>query len=379
MRDYFPSKLAVGKTFCNRVEEQGVLRRNIELGRHTVLVSPRRYGKSSLVHKVVGDMKMPATYIDFFMAHDDKTIASRLLEGVGNLLSQLMPLTQKTLQLLEKYFSRLKLVMTVHGVEFSLAYQQREFDAVAQIHEGLKGLVSIAEKEKQKVVIFIDEFQDVINAEHASEIQGALRNIAQGQDWVVFVFSGSSRHLLLDIFDDRKKPFYMLCDKIELQRMSSAHYWPHIQKIAKEKWGQEISLESFATWVSLAELHPFYMNLLGHELCKKESLPSEADVINSWEECFNNERRRLVAELEYLTLNQQKVLKFLARNPVLEPMGQSALSDANLSSASMKICLKFLLERDLIFKVNFEDAYLSLFKLDQYRVLDPLLAFSLRQ
>ncbi len=49
--DYFPSKLATGKAFCNRINELTQLRMNINKSRHTVIYSPRRYGKSSLVNK----------------------------------------------------------------------------------------------------------------------------------------------------------------------------------------------------------------------------------------------------------------------------------------------------------------------------------------
>ena len=379
MKDYFPSRLAMGNRFCNRVTEQETLRRNIELGRHTVLVSPRRYGKSSLVHKVVGDMGLPAAYIDFFMAHDDKAITLRLLNGISDILSQIMPISKKTLTVLERYFVKLKLALSVKGVSFSLSYNEREFDAVAQIHEALKGLVALVKKQNQKVIVFIDEFQDIINAESSRAIQGTLRGIAQEFEEIVFIFSGSSRHLLLDIFDDKAKPFYMLCDKLELDRMTSLHYHSYIQHAAIEKWGKELSDEAFKKMMSVTELHPFYINMLGNQLCKLRKLPDEVAVDQAWRQCFELEQRRLVAEIEHLTLNQQRVVKFFARNPVMEPTAQSVLNEIKISGASMNLCLKFLLERDLVSRVTFEDTNVPLFKKDQYRVLDPLLAYSLRQ
>ncbi len=332
-----------------------------------------------IVHKVLTDMHAPAAYIDFFMAHDDASIASRILTGVGNALAQIMPMTQKTLQVLQKTFSHLKLAMTVAGIEFSASYHNRQtLDATAQIYEALQGLALIAAQKKKQVVLFIDEFQDIINAEHAQTIQGALRSIAQEYAQIVFIFSGSSRHLLLDIFDDRKKPFYMLCDKIELERMSSEHYFNYIQSVAQEKWGGNLSDAAYAAWIQLTELHPFYMNLLGNEICKSSRLPDADALSTAWDSCRDAEHRRLIAEVEYLTLNQQKVLKFLAQHPSTEPLSQAVLSEINLSGGSVRLCLKTLLERDIIFKVAFEDPRLPLFQLGQYRVLDPLLAYAIR-
>lgn len=377
-KDYFPARLATGNRFCNRVKEQAELKRNIEIGRHTVLVSPRRYGKSSLVHKVVGDIRLPAAYIDFFMAHDDRAITLRLLNGIADVISQIMPVTQKTLAILEKYFTRLRVSLSVKGFTFSLSYNERELDAVSQIYEALKSLVKLAEEENKKVILFIDEFQDITNAENAKSIQGALRSIAQEFQQIIFIFSGSSRRLLLEIFDDSKKPFYMLCDKIELDRMISADYRPYVQKAAEEKWKSAISDAAFKKMMSLTELHPFYVNMLGNQLCKNDALPDEDAVISAWNECLEIERRRIVAEVEHLTLNQQKALKYLAFNPVLEPLAKSVLNEVNLSVSSMKMALKYLLDHDLVFQVTFEDECVPTFKKNQYRVLDPLLSYSLR-
>ena len=76
--DYFPTKLATGKAFCNRLNEINFISDNINKCRHTVIYSPRRYGKSSLVNKVVTDKKLPNATIDLFLAHDDKMINKRI-------------------------------------------------------------------------------------------------------------------------------------------------------------------------------------------------------------------------------------------------------------------------------------------------------------
>src|SRR4051812_17429927 len=109
--DYFPSKLAKAPRFCNRTQERDLLRSNINLGRHTVLVSPRRYGKSSLVHQVVLDMQIPCAAIDLFLAHDGKAITKRILDGISNVISQILPLSQKALITAQSFFSHFKVAM----------------------------------------------------------------------------------------------------------------------------------------------------------------------------------------------------------------------------------------------------------------------------
>lgn len=379
LRDYFSSKLAKGGQFCNRQDEQKELRDNITQGRHTVMVSPRRYGKSSLVHKVVEEIGLPAAYIDLFLAHDDQAVTARILNGVAILLSQIMPITQKAASALQKYFSHIKVGLVAGGFSLQGAHDTQVISNVEQIYETLKTLNEVLSKEGKQAIIFIDEFQDIQNAESARSIQGAIRNIAQSTDHLVFIFSGSSRHLLLQLFDDKTMPFYMLCDKILLDRIASKDYIPYIQRAAKQQWKSELSDDAIRRFMALTELHPFYVNFLGKQLFKNTKLPDEKQVSEAWDICLENEKRRLILEVGNLTLNQQKVLKALAGYPTEEVYGHQFLSTASISISSMKSCIQFLQDKDLIYKVTLEDVLVEHLKKGQYSVLDPLLAFYLRQ
>jgi uncharacterized protein len=377
--DYFPLKLAKGSQFCNRVLERKELRRNIELGRHTVLVSPRRYGKSSLVNKVALELKMPFESVDLFLAHDDKAITKRILTGIANIISFLVPVSQKALAIVQKCFSSFKVSFHAGGFGLELSHTAGAVDPVDQIFDALKSLVVLAEEKKKKVLFFIDEFQDITSAVAAKSIQGALRHVAQDTSWLTFVFSGSNRHLLLELFDDKNNPLYMLCDKMLLDRMSSADYHPHIQKAGQARWKTTLSDEVLTRIFTLTELHPFYINMLCNELWKRDKAPNINAVTDAWLICYETEARRLVAEIEKLTINQQDVLKTLAANPVQEPNGHHFLHLVKLPLSSVRLCIRELLKKDMIYLVKKEDPQLSGLKKGQYRVLDPLLAFALRK
>ncbi len=149
MKDYFPLKLAQGDSFCNRLAEQAKLKRNVELNRSTVMISPRRYGKSSLAHKVVNDIKLPAAFIDLFLANDDRTVTMRILEGVGDLVSQIMPMPQKAIEIVQEYFSSFNFSFSVKGAGVSISFKAKDsddFDPAKQVHEALKSLSNLAEK-----------------------------------------------------------------------------------------------------------------------------------------------------------------------------------------------------------------------------------------
>jgi AAA+ ATPase superfamily predicted ATPase len=377
--DYFPSKLAKDPRFCNRLEERQLLSRNIELGRHTVLISPRRYGKSSLVHKVVADAKLPFASIDLFLAHDDKAITKRIIQGISKAINQIIPVTHKALAMVQNYFSDFKVILNTNGFGVQVSHERGAVDSIEQILDSLKSLVNMAEDKKKKVLLFIDEFQDITCAENSKSIQGAIRHVAQDTSNLVFIFSGSSRHLMLELFDDKNKPLYMLCDKIFLERISSNDYIPYIQRAAVAKWKTEIDERLLRKIFILTELHAFYINLLCNELWKKTKLPKIDDVTEAWISCYEIEERRIISELEKLTNNQQDILKALAFNPTKEPNGQKFLKEISLSISSVRLGIKSLLEKDMIYCVRKDDPMLPGIQKGEYRILDPLIAYALRR
>lgn len=377
--DYFPSKLAKSPSFCNRLAERELLTRNIHLGRHTVLISPRRYGKSSLAHEVIVNLTLPFASIDLFLAHDGKAITKRILDGISHAINQMIPVTQKALIGIQGYFGHFKIILEASGFSLQATHESSVIDPAEQIFDSLKSLSRLAVDKKKKVILFIDEFQDIASAENSKSIQGAIRHIGQETENIIFVFSGSNRHLLLELFDDNSKPLYMLCDKILLDRMSSADYEPYIQEAAQAKWKVPISEMMLEKILVLTELHPFYVNLLCNEIWKNNKMPKAEIVHQAWAACYETEERRLISELEKLTKNQQDILKALAFMPTQESNSRKFLNEARLSLSSVRAGIKSLLEKDMIYQVKREDVKLPDMKKDQLRVLDPLLAYALKK
>lgn len=379
MKDYFPSKLAQGNQFCNRTKEKTVLHENINKGRHTVLIAPRRYGKSSLVFKVVNESKLPLASVDLFLAHDDAAITKRILAGISQAVSQIMPLNQKVLAKLQTIFSNFRVSLTAGGFSVEASIATTGFDPVDQVFSSLKSLNELAKQQKKTVIFFIDEFQDIREANSTKSIQGAIRHVAQETSNIVFIFSGNNRHLLTELFDDKSKPLYMLCDMMHLERMTIKDYWPHLQKLAKKQWGEDLSKMVFEKIISLTELHPYYVNLLCHELWKLNHAPAIEEVFTCWQACYNAHEERLISDLEKLTTKQQDILKTLATHPVVEPTGQNFVSASKTSASTINQTIRALINKDMVYKVKYIDDMLPLLKENQLRVLDPLLSYALKK
>ncbi len=87
--DLFPLSIAFNDAFCNRTEELSKLTMYIEYHRPVLLVSPRRYGKTSLALRAIEASKLPYAHIDLFSAVDENDIERAVLKGVGSLISKI--------------------------------------------------------------------------------------------------------------------------------------------------------------------------------------------------------------------------------------------------------------------------------------------------
>ena len=98
------------------------------------------------------------------------------------------------------------------------------------ILDALNALEHILVKKKQKAVLFIDEFQEIVKLPIGKAVEGAIRHFAQESKYLSLIFSGSNRHILLSMFVDRSRPLYQLCDRINLGRIDSKYYKEYLNK-----------------------------------------------------------------------------------------------------------------------------------------------------
>ena len=95
--DKFPLSVASGDAFCNRISETARLKLCIEQRRPVLLVSPRRYGKTSLALHAITLSKLPFAHIDFFSAVDERDIERAIVNGIGKLIGSMESLPKKAL------------------------------------------------------------------------------------------------------------------------------------------------------------------------------------------------------------------------------------------------------------------------------------------
>ena len=214
------SGIVDGPAFCNRKKEQRELKRYIESSQNVLLYSHRRYGKTSLILKVFKNLKtVTPTYIDLYGTTNTEEFIASFLKGVS-LIEPKMSRLMKTMR--EKIRSI--------GVNFSIDATTGLPTATPVFNRGVEErtideLFSLIEdySRKKKMVVALDEFQEVASY-GGDAFEKLLRKSIQHHEKISYIFAGSQKHLITEMFNDRKRAFYMLAASYPLDKIKTADY-----------------------------------------------------------------------------------------------------------------------------------------------------------
>jgi hypothetical protein len=197
--------------FADRETELESLKSALRSAQNVVVVSPRRYGKTSLVQRAISSLRREGVlvaYVDFFRAPTKERLADALAQAI---YEGLVSPVERAAEKARAFFSHLavspRLVLETSGrvrVEFHAFERKQEVDSV------LLGLLEvpqrIAEDRDRAVALVLDEFQEVVVIDR--NLTGVMRSVFQQQDRVAHVFLGSRRHLMDELFHDKNAHLY---------------------------------------------------------------------------------------------------------------------------------------------------------------------------
>jgi uncharacterized protein len=373
--ELFPRGIALGKAFCNRERERAQLTANLLAGRprHTWISGRRRHGKSSLIAQALEDVhkkrgvRIEHVSVDVFVVHNLKTLDDTLRDAIGTLSGKLLPRRKRALDYLAKAFAafRPELSISAGGVKLNLA---REPPSAARIDAMLRALDAAAAHYDVRGVLVIDEFQQVSRLDEGHAVEGAIRSVAQSAKALSFVFLGSERTLLAQMFEDRERPLYMLCEHLDVGRINAEAYRKFLSDAARLQWSVPLPDEALTALLTRTARHPFYVNALARALWDQKKPPTVSSVDNAWDELMADESERFKVQLLPVPHLTRAVFKSLAVDPTATPTAQVVLTSLGLSVGTVSGAVKWLEERDLVWR-------------DEENVLrpvDPLMGLYLR-
>lgn len=206
-----------GENFTDRKAETKRLRMNFEAGVNTILISPRRTGKTSLVYRSVEQIEDPSVkvvMIDIYDCRDEYEFYERFASAI---LKGLATKAEQAIDLAKNFLSRLspKIVLSPDptqdfSISFGVGPKTEKPEDILDLPE------QIARKRNWNIVICIDEFQQIGEFPESMAFQKKVRGIWQLQKRVTYCVFGSKKHMMDQLFQDKSMPFYHFGDVIEL-------------------------------------------------------------------------------------------------------------------------------------------------------------------
>jgi uncharacterized protein len=360
MATLFPAGIAYGDAFYDRVDERQALIGAIESSRHTVLVAPRRFGKTSLMKKVIEDKQYPFLWIDFMTLTSREEAESKLLAHIANLVITLGGGEKKIRELLKKYLSVLRPEISIDAASLLSITFRPKIPKDESLVQALLGVDKIAKEAKKQAVIICDEFQEIIHIDEGTSFQASIRHAAERAQNTTYLFSGSKHQALRRLFNGKQNPLYELCDQMSLSLIKDTYYYEYLQKASLKRWGDALKQDTLQGIIDSTECYPKYVNALCAKLWRYEALPTLVDVRATWSDYMYTRKSGIREELEALKINERRLLRVLCNTPTEQPFSKAFLMTVDLSQSNVKRALEQLQEKDLVCFFN-----------DEYRVIDP--------
>ena len=352
--------------FCDRETETKLLISNAMNGVNTTLLSERRMGKTGLIHHVFAGLrkkKAQGIYTDIYATQSLRDFTNQLATAILKVYPEKHSLGKKFLALLKSFRPVLSFDPLSGAPEVSFDFEQQK-----QYEQSLGGLFNFLEKQKNHIIIAIDEFQQ-ITFYPEKNIEALLRSHIQQLRHVHFIFSGSSQHLLSDMFGNTKRPFFSSTQSLYLGPVQAGKYAPFISLKFSER-NRQISQDAVDFILEWTRRHTYYTQALCNRIyatgLKKVTL---AHVQQAASELLQDQEAVFFQYRTLLTSNQWQLLKAIAgEDKVYQPSSKHFIQKYLLGTpANVQRSLEALLTKEMVYKQKDENGF-------YYRVYDCFLA-----
>jgi len=258
-------KTVRSKAFTNRKEEKERLTHNMRSSINTIVISPRRWGKSSLVENVVHDLankdkNYKFVIIDLFSINSEAEFLSLFAREI---LKASTTKWEDFVKTTKSIFKKIipKISMAVGPGEVSLEFDNDEI--IKHKDEILNLPENISKYKKVKFVVCIDEFQDIKTFDKSHNFEKTLRSYWQRQKNTVYCLYGSKRHMMSEIFNDSSRPFFRFGDLLMLQKIKRNEWIKYIQNSFR-RTKKKISKSHADQIAERMKDHSWYVQQLAH-------------------------------------------------------------------------------------------------------------------
>lgn len=339
-----------GDNFTDREKETARLLSNFQHGVNTVLISPRRWGKTSLVQKVcrlTQSDKLKIVYLDIFSCRSDgdfyNAFAAAVLKQTSSKWDEWVENAKLFLSRISPRISLGPDPMSDFSISLELNPKSDDIDEILQLPE------KIAQKKGINIVVCIDEFQQIAEFKDSKTFQKRLRSVWQLQKSVSYCLFGSKMHLMNELFEKRNLPFYKFGDAVYLPKISTSDWVEYICG-RFEATGKYISKELAEKICRTVDNHSSYVQQLAWLVwIQTKEVATDQNFEDAFQDIVDQNTPLFEKQTESLTTYQMNFLRAIVNGVHKEFTTQEVLQKYQLgSSANVSTVKRALIKKELI-------------------------------
>lgn len=315
-----------GDNFTDRKKETKRLKMNFESGVNTILISPRRMGKTSIVGKVMSsitDPKIKVVMMDIYDCRSEsdfyERFAASIIKGVAGKVENM--------------------------IAYGISPKDTDADEILNLPQ------RIASKRGVHIVVCIDEFQQIGEFPDSLTVQKRLRGVWQHQGNVSYCLFGSKKHLMEKIFQRKSMPFYQFGDMIFLDKISTGDWIDYICSRFESRSMTITRIQAERICMLVENYSSYVQQLSWNVMIEADKVVSDADIDAGFEELLHQTSSLFMEQIGSLTSYQMNFLKAVVDGVHSGFTSSDILARYSLGAKSNVARIqKALIERELVEK-----------------------------
>jgi AAA+ ATPase superfamily predicted ATPase len=337
--------------FCDRETEAEKIISALTNDRNISLISPRRIGKTGLIHHAFyqlreRDKKARCFYLDIFSTQNLHEFVMLLGKTV---LSELDNYSETMVKRISAFFKSFRPLFSFDALTGSPTVTLNIQPDQSEV--GLQEIFAYLKKSETRCYIAIDEFQQIVDYPEKG-VEALLRSYMQFLPNVKFIFAGSKKHLMDAMFTAANRPFYQSTQKIGLKEIPIDTYRLFAVKMFAD-YGKTLDVDIFDAIYEKVLGHTWYVQFILNQLFSINKIePQQQDIELIIDDILQEENATFKTYCEVITAGQLRVLRAIAKeHKVSAPYEATFMRKHNLTAvSSVKLALKSLLDKTLILK-----------------------------
>lgn len=340
--------------FCDRIAETQRLTSLLTNGNHVALISPRRMGKTGLIRHCFAQQDMRSEYYLFIVdIYATRSLSELTYELGRTILSTLKSRGRKSWERFIQIAGSLRTGITLDA--FGQPVWNLEMGDIQSPQTSLDEIFRYLNTADKPCIVAIDEFQSITDYPEQN-VEALLRTHIQQCNNARFVFSGSKRHMMGEMFSSPARPFYQSASTISLKPITLESYASFITHHFEEG-GKHILPEAISHIYERFEGVTWYIQKICNELYAMTATDSTCgmkDVDLAINSAINDNEDTYKDLLSRLTTKQKSLLMAIAHSKSdIKPTSGEFIKKHNLkSSSSVQRSLLALLDKDIITRAD---------------------------